>query len=103
MKRIFNIIVQLFTVVLVFSACDKVDDLPFYTTGNAVTLSSSAASVTPTEADSTNNVLTFNWGDAKLAVDSAHTKFLLELDKVGNNFAQPVKRVVYGVNSLSIT
>ena len=87
----------------VLSACDKVDDLPYYTTGNAVVLTSSAATVAPAESDSAKPVLTYSWGDPKYAVDSAHTKFVLELDKVGNNFSYAVKHIVYGGSGTSFT
>ena len=49
-----NLVIFSITVIatIFFAACNKVDDLPFYENGNAVTLTSSATAVTPGPADS---------------------------------------------------
>ena len=72
---------------LIIQSCKKIENLPFYKNGTAVTLTSSKASVEPTLADSTSNVVTFSWTNPKYATDSNTYKFILEIDSSGRNFS----------------
>jgi len=84
-------------------ACEKIDKLPFYENGNAVTLTASTTSVAPTPADSLNNVVTFSWTNPKYATDSSTYKFILEIDSSGRNFSNEVTKIVTGQLSASLT
>ena len=72
--------ISLFTVMLatVFTACKKVDNLPFYANGTAVVLTGSSANITPTPSDSSKVVATFSWTNPNYATDSNTQKFILE-------------------------
>lgn len=84
-----------------FASCDKVDDLPLYGSGNAPVLSASAATVAPAPADSNNVALTLNWTYPNHATDSATIKYVIELDSVTKNFANPYRTIVHGALSTS--
>jgi hypothetical protein len=49
-----------------------------------------------TAADSTTNVVSFNWTSPEYATDSNRYKFLLQIDSTGRNFAQAVTKEVTG-------
>ncbi len=98
MKKISNLL--LFTLSLfAFASCDKVDDLPLYGNGNAVTLTSSAPSIAPAPADSNNVVLTYSWTYPNYSTDSSNIKYIVEIDSVGKNFAAPYSKEVLGKTS----
>ena len=85
-----------------FAACKKVGDLPFYANGSAVTLTSSVTTIAPTAADADETVLTLNWTNPKYATDSAHQKFVMEMDST-ENFATSKTFTVTGPLSSSFT
>ncbi|MEJ7682570.1 MAG: SusE domain-containing protein [Segetibacter sp.] len=87
-------IVALFTGFL--TACNKVDDLPFYKNGVAPVLSTSETTIAPKIEDSNNVVLTLNWTYPNYATDSNNTKYTIEIDSTGKNFADPFTKVVSG-------
>lgn len=82
----------------IFSACDKVDDLPKYANGTPpVVLTASAAAVAPVSSDSDKKVITFSWTDPKYANVSGTTKYTIEIDSTGRNFSKAVvAKVAYG-------
>ncbi len=80
----------------IFSACHKVDDLPFYNEGKAVTLTASKTAVVPGPADSTKGVVAFSWTSPEYATDSATYKFTIEIDSTGRNFSKKTTRTVTG-------
>lgn len=88
---------------LLFTACNKVEPLPYYGKGTAVTLTASKNAVVPTLADSVNNVITFSWTNPGYATDSAHQKFIVEMDSAGRNFSQAVAFEVDGPLQFSLT
>jgi len=95
MKKISNLL--LFTLSLfAFASCDKVDDLPLYGEGNAVTLTSSAPTIAPAPADSNKVVLTYNWTYPNHSTDSSNIKYIIEIDSVGKNFAAAYRKEVMG-------
>ena len=100
-----NISKLLFAIILItaFSACEKIADLPHYANGNAVTLSSSTTSITAAASDSSKTVLTLNWNNPKYATDSAHQKFIIEIDSSGRNFAHENTFEVDGPLNYSFT
>ncbi len=91
---------KLFSVValiaVMFSACDKVEDLPYYANGAAPVLSSSAAVFNSTAMDSNNVALSFSWTYPKYSADSATFKYVVQFAPTGTNFANPVSRTVIG-------
>jgi hypothetical protein len=90
-------------ITIALTACEKIEKLPFYGNGTAVTLTASKNAITPTAADSANSVVTFSWTDPKYAIDSSKQKFVLEIDSAGRNFAQEVKFETSGALSTSLT
>ncbi len=99
-KKYLLLITGLF---LLLAACHKVEDLPYYENGSAVTLTASSTTIAPTAADSANSVVTFSWTDPKYATDSANQKFILEIDSTGRNFSKRVTKVVNGTSGVSFT
>ncbi len=93
MKKISNLL--LFTLSLfAFASCDKVDDLPLYGKGSAVTLTASAPTIAPAPADSNKVVLTYTWTFPNHSTDSSNIKYIIEIDSVGKNFAAPYSKEV---------
>src|SRR5688572_6807575 len=103
MKNIYKLVYLPVALMLVISACHKVEDLPFHPDGTVVTLSASATSVTPTVADSNNALITFSWTNPKYATDSSTYKFVLEIDSTGKNFSKKTTKTVIGQLSTSLT
>jgi hypothetical protein len=50
----------------------------------------------PALADSNKTVVTFNWTNPKYANDSITTKYILEIDSSGRNFAKENTKTVTG-------
>lgn len=103
MKNIVKILMATFAIALIFTACKKEGDLPFYKTGNGVVLTLSSPSVTAVVADSLKTVLTASWTWPNYATDSANQKFIVQIDSAGKNFVKPVTRTLMGVTSTSFT
>jgi len=102
MKSILKFL-TLACIALVFAACNKVDDLPFYTNGTAGVLSSSVSTIALTAADATKEVVVFNWTNPKYANDSASTKYIVQIDSTGRNFANGFSKTVNGALTTSLT
>jgi hypothetical protein len=102
MKNIVRAFLMMACAGLIFAACKKPEDLPFYKNGNAVTLSASATSVSPTPADSVNEVVSFSWTTPGYASDSSTFKYLLELD-TSAAFSSKYTKEVTGALSVSLT
>jgi starch-binding outer membrane protein SusE/F len=96
MKIINKIFLLAAVTTLVFTACDKADKLPSHGLGTAPVLSSSSATIAPAAADSNNVAFTLSWSFPKYATDSASTKYVIEVDSTGRNFAKAVSRIVSG-------
>jgi hypothetical protein len=90
-------------ITLLFAGCDKMDVLPHYEDGTAVTLTASKTAVTATAADSANNVIDFAWTSPKYSVDTSTYKFILEVDSSGRNFSKKVTRTLSGSLHASYT
>ena len=90
-------------ITVVITGCHKVEDLPFYGKGTAVTLTTSATAVTPALADSVTNVVTFSWTNPQYATDSSTYKFILEIDSTGRNFSGKTTKLVTGSLNTSLT
>ena len=104
MKSIIKIIYVSLVTMLLFAACNKVEDLPIYNNGTAPNLSASSATVAPLLADSAKMVVTFNWTNPKYATDSANVKYVIQIDSTGKGFINPYyTKTVNGGKSISLT
>lgn len=106
MKHFLKIFSLLFTAAVFFSACDKelkYDKLAFSNNGVATTLTASASAIAAIPADSDKVVVTYTWTDAKYATDSAHQKYIVEIDTAGGNFEKAARKTVYGKLSADFT
>jgi hypothetical protein len=105
MKSVSKIIFFAAVVSLAFAACtkiDKADSLLFHESGSAVVLTASTNTIAPDRADSNNTVVIFNWTDPNYATDSAHIKYLLQVDTANGNFERPATREIIGNLTTSI-
>ncbi|WP_373553341.1 SusE domain-containing protein [Haliscomenobacter sp.] len=105
MKKNFRFINIFFLAGLALSSCSKEDIDSVFTDGVAPTLSSSVNRVNLVPADSSKNVITFNWSDPNYQIDgeksSHNVTYTLEIDSLGKNFAKPQRlTVTNAVNSL---
>jgi hypothetical protein len=77
-----------------FAACKKVGDLPSYQNGKATTLTASTTSIAPEPADSNNLALSLSWTFPDYATDSAHMKYVIQIDSAGSDFSKAASRTV---------
>ncbi len=103
MKSIIKFLIFSLGLVTIFTACDKVDALPFYDNGKAAELSASTTAVAAPAADSNKVVLTLNWTYPEYATDSNNIKYTVEIDSTGKNFASAYSKEVMGALSTSFT
>ncbi|MGE5393931.1 MAG: SusE domain-containing protein [Candidatus Saccharibacteria bacterium] len=104
MKNIVKIIIATLGIALIFSACHKEGDLPYYKEGaGSVTLSSSATTIAATMADSNKTVLPLSWTWPGYATDSVNQKFIVQIAPAGSNFEKPYTKVVKGKQSMALT
>ena len=90
-------------VLLVVLACNKVNELPYYGNGTAVTLTASKTAVTASQLDSTTAIVDFYWTNPKYAADSSQFKYILEIDSTGRNFAKEITKTVTGATYANLT
>jgi hypothetical protein len=96
MKSILKFILLAAGVTFLIASCDKVGDLPSYENGKAPVLNASSAAIAPSPADSNNTALTLSWTFPAYANDSASTKYTIEIDSTGKNFARASTKIVLG-------
>ncbi len=101
MKHLTKILFNTLLAALLLTACEKADDLPFYENGTAPAVTASASTIAPVPADSLAAGLTLSWTNPSYASDSATYKYVVEIDRAGNSFANAAQRVITG--SLSTT
>ncbi|MEJ7911749.1 MAG: hypothetical protein WKF70_01245, partial [Chitinophagaceae bacterium] len=80
MKQFVNYFLLIAAAAVLFAACDKVDALPRYEAGKAVTVAASSAAIAPPAADSNKVALTLSWSSPGYATDSANIKYTIEID-----------------------
>src|SRR6188472_3107007 len=99
MKYFSKLLIAALALVATFSACHKLDikqeaeALPLYKAGLSPVLASSVATVAPTLADTTKDVIVFSWTNPGYATDSLTTKYVLEIDTTGSNFSNPSAKI----------
>ncbi len=109
MKQISKLILASLVLLVTFSACNKtdnltkVDALPVYQLGVSPVLASSVTTTAPTITDTSNAVINFSWTNPKYSNDSSTTKYILEVDSTGKNFANKNSKTVFGVLNTSLT
>lgn len=109
MKQISKLILASLALMLIFSACNKtdnltkVDALPVYQLGVSPVLTSSVNTVASPLSDTSNAVINFSWTNPKYSNDSSTTKYILEIDSTGKNFANKNSKTVFGVLNTSLT
>ena len=109
MKYISKILLAAIAIMGTFVSCKKIDNLkkvealPVYQSGVSPVLSSSVNVASPTPADSNKTALAFSWTNPKYSNDSTTTKYILEIDSTGRNFAKANTKTVIGVTSISFT
>lgn len=109
MKQISKLIGASLAFMFIFSACNKtdnltkVDALPVYQLGVSPVLTSSVTTAAPTITDTSNAVINFSWTNPKYSNDSSTTKYILEIDSTGKNFANKNSKTVFGVLNTSLT
>lgn len=96
MKNILKFLFAAASVIMIYTSCDKVNDLPAYSNGTAVVLSSNVSTFAPVASDSDKTVIFFEWTDPKYASAPASFKYILEIDSTGRNFAKEATKVVIG-------
>ena len=77
-----------------FLACEKMDALPFYKSGNAPQLTASTTTIAPVAADSNKVALTLEWTYPEHATDTSNIKYTIEIDSAGKNFSRAYTKVV---------
>jgi len=102
MRSIIKLLLLVAGAGIVFSACNKVGDLPHYGNGTAPVLTASATDIAPAPTDSLKEVLTLNWTSAKYATADKNMKYTIEIDSTGKNFANPGRIVVNGALTRNI-
>jgi starch-binding outer membrane protein SusE/F len=101
--KLRNILMLFMVAVTGFTACDKIEDLPFYGPGIDPAMNASATNIAPVPADSLKDVLTLDWSDPKYATDSNTVRFLVQIDSAGRNFAKASIREVIGKRTTTFT
>jgi starch-binding outer membrane protein SusE/F len=103
MRAIKKLLLLIMGVTLLALSCTKIEELPSYGNGQAVTLGPSKFAVVPTPADSLSTVLSFFWTSPNYATDTANIKYILELDSTGRNFSKKITREVIGKKTINFT
>jgi hypothetical protein len=101
--KLKNILMLFMVAVTAFTACDKVDDLPFYNVGVDPAVTASATTIAPVPADSLKDVLTLDWSDPKYATDTTNVKYLVQIDSAGRNFSKAAIREVMSKRTTTFT
>jgi len=85
-----------------FIACTKMTN-QYFGNGSTPTMSVSTTTLTPTPADSSNNVLAISWTNPHYATDSATELYTIQIDSSGRNFSKAVSIAVSGALVDSLT
>jgi hypothetical protein len=101
MKIINKLTVAALAGFMALAACEKGDKLPYYDYGTVPVLSSSASTLAPPAGDSNKAVLSLTWTDPQYNNVEGTTKYIVQIDTAGRNFAKAVTREVIGTRSYS--
>ncbi len=103
MKYLSKIFLLATIAITLFTACDKVESLPYYEVATSTVLSVSSSTIAVAPADSSKTAVTFSWTYPGFAIDSTKAKYILEIDSTGRNFAKAVNKTVTGSLNASYT
>lgn len=101
--KLKNIFYALIAGLVFMTSCEKVAELPFYSSGKDPVLAASATTVAPVPADSLRTALTLSWSSPAYATDSVNMKYIIQIDSSGRNFSRAVTREILGSRSFSFT
>lgn len=101
--KLINKLFALIAGAVMLTACEKVEDLPYYGLGKDPVLSASVTSVAPIPADSLKTALVLTWTNPEYATDSTNMKYIIQVDSTGRNFSRAVSREVLGARTLSFS
>ena len=71
-------------VIFWMQSCDKADGLPFYQTGEDISLTANPTTVALTPADSAAAKVTLSWNSPRFATAESNYKYVIELDSTAN-------------------
>lgn len=98
MKKSFRFLLILISTAWVITSCSKEEANAVFTPGTVPTLSSSTNRLNLVPADSSRNVINFNWSDPNYRIDGEKTShnvtYTLEIDSLGKNFVRPQRLTV---------
>jgi hypothetical protein len=107
MKYLSKLFLLATIAVTLFTACDKVDSLPYYASGTAsgigVVLNASTTTLAVAPADSSKTAITFTWNFPNYATNASTAKYILEIDSSGRNFTKSISTTYIGTLSASYT
>ncbi len=103
MKQLSKLFLLATIAITLFTACDKVESLPYYEAATSTVLSASASTIAVAPADSSKTAATFSWTYPGFAIDSTKAKYVVEIDSTGRNFAKAVSKTVIGTLSTTYT
>jgi hypothetical protein len=102
MKNIYQRALWILVMGWLVAACTKIQPLPLYEKGKAISLTTSTATVTSTAADSAKTVLGLTWTNPLYAADTSSFKYVISVDSTGRNFSKEVTRTVIGKREFSL-
>jgi hypothetical protein len=106
MKYFSKLLLAAVAIIAIYSGCKKLDEaeaLPVYQLGNSPVLASTTTTIAPTLADTNKLVANFTWSNPHYSNDSSTTKYILEIDSTGKNFAKENTKTVIGSLATSLT
>ena len=102
MKNMYQRALGILVMGMLAAACTKIQPLPLYEKGKAISLTTSTATVTSTAADSAKTVLGLTWTNPLYAADTSSFKYVISVDSTGRNFSKEVTRTVIGKREFSL-
>lgn len=103
MKQLSQLLLLATIAVTLFTACDKVESLPYYEAATSTSISASSSTIAVAPADSSKTAITLSWTYPGFATDSTTAKYVVEIDSTGRNFAKAVSKNVTGALSTTYT
>lgn len=102
MRYLLKLVLGVCMAATMFTACEKVGDLPYANNGSPVVVSASTTTIAAVPADSNKIALTLNWTSPNYGTAEANYKYVIEIDSSGRNFSKEYTRIVTGLNGSSL-
>ncbi len=107
MKQLLKLFLFANIAIMLFTACDKVDSLPYYPSGTesgiGIVLNTSTTTLAVAPADSSKTAITFTWNFPNYATSASTAKYILEIDSSGRNFTKSLSKTLIGTLNASYT